>query len=119
MREEPDLLLAKYGAGSLRPAWEDRSQSGPSPLNHYPWIQAKAALDRLLVVEDGSPFDGVILEYTNPLNGGPVMSTMACYVQVLRPKQRTQAHRHSLCTIYHVIEGEGATIVDGERLEWE
>ena len=37
----------------------------------------------------GSPFDGVILEYTNPLTGGPTMPTIACYIQLLRPGEHT------------------------------
>jgi len=67
----------------------------------------------------GSPFDCVILEYTNPLTGGPAMPTIACYVQVLRPGQHTEAHRHVCCTNYHVIEGSGYSLVGGKRLEWE
>jgi gentisate 1,2-dioxygenase len=46
------------------------------------------------------------------------MPTIGCYVQMLRPGERTAAHRHTATTIYHVIEGEGATIADGRRLEW-
>jgi gentisate 1,2-dioxygenase len=87
-------------------------------LWRYPWSQTKAALDRIAAVESGSPYDGVILEYTNPHNGGPVMPTIACYVQVLRPGEHTEAHRHTPSTVYHVIEGQGATVVDGERLSW-
>jgi gentisate 1,2-dioxygenase len=117
-KEDPDISLAKYGSGSLRPAWE-APQDDNSPLWHYPWSQTKAALDRLAAAETGSPADGVILEYSNPATGGPVMPTIACYVQVLRPGRRTLRHRHTNSTVYHVIEGQGATIVDGKRLDWE
>ncbi len=90
-----------------------------SPLWHYPWSQARAALERMATEHAGSPFDGVILEYTNPLTGGPTMTTIACYVQMLRPGQHTEAHRHVCCTNYHVIEGSGYSLVGGERLGWE
>ncbi len=116
--EDVDISLAKYGAGALRPAWGDAPSKDHSPLMHYPWTTAKAALDRLAVSETGSEFDDVILEYTDPTTGGPVMPTMACYVQRLRPGKRTAAHRHTPNTVYHVIEGQGCTIVDGQRLEW-
>jgi gentisate 1,2-dioxygenase len=115
--EEADLSFAKYGAGFLRPAWEDRS-SPNSPLPHYPWVQTKAALDRLALSGSGSPFDDVIMAYTNPATGGPVMPTIGCYVQTLRPGSRTSPHRHTNSTVYHVIEGQGTTTVDGTRLEW-
>jgi gentisate 1,2-dioxygenase len=47
------------------------------------------------------------------------MPTIACYVQVLKPGQHLASHRHTSSTVYHVIEGQGATIVDGERLSWD
>jgi gentisate 1,2-dioxygenase len=115
--EEADLSLTKYGAGSLRPAWETPT-SLSSPLPHYPWLQTKAALDRLASTDAGSPYDDVILEYTNPATGGPVMPTIGCFVQLLRPGRHAQAHRHTGGTVYHVIEGQGSTIVDGVKLEW-
>ena len=40
-------------------------------------------------------------------------------VQMLRPGQHTEAHRHVCCTNYHVIEGAGYSLVGGERLAWE
>jgi gentisate 1,2-dioxygenase len=116
--EEMDVSTARYGAGGLRPAWGETEALPHSPLMHYPWPQTKATLDRLALSEAGSPHDGVIMEYTNPVTGGPVMPTMACYVQLLKPGRRTEAHRHTSTTIYHVIGGEGASIVDGKRLEW-
>lgn len=117
-KEEVDASLMKYGSGALRPAWES-PDDGNSPLWHYPWSQTKAALDRLAESEAGSPQDGVILQYTNPATGGPVMPTIACYVQVLQPGQRTQAHRHTSSTVYHVVEGRGATVAGGQRMEWD
>src|SRR5438552_11987513 len=114
-QEDVDLSFAKYGAGALLPAWET-PKNHASPLNHYPWTQAKAALDRLLTADAGSPYDGVILQYSNPVTGGPVMPTIGCYVQALRPGRRTQAHRHTSSTVYHVIGGQGTTVVNGSRL---
>jgi gentisate 1,2-dioxygenase len=116
--EAVDRSLDAYGAGGLRPAWEGRPRTAYSPLMHYPYAQVRPALERLMATTAGSPFDGVIMEYTNPVTGGPVMPTIGCYVQMLRPGERTQAHRHTGTTLYHVIEGEGTTIVDGKRLEW-
>ena len=92
--EPHDSSQAKYGAGTLRPAWEEQPGSH-SPLMRYPWEQAWAALQRLAPQVDGSPFDGVIMEYTNPNTGGPVMPTIACHIQMLRPGEATKAHRHT------------------------
>jgi len=86
--EGADGNVAKYGAGGLRPAWETPGGKY-SPLWHYPFTQARAALEKLAAEQPGSPFDGVILEYTNPATGGPAMPTIGCYVQVLRPGDHT------------------------------
>ncbi len=112
-----DSSLTAYGSGALRPAWE-KPDSAHSPLMHYPWDKTWAALQGLAPVADGSPFDGVVLEYTNPNTGGPVMPTMGCNCQLLRPGEATKAHRHTASVIYHVVEGEGYSIVDGQRLDW-
>jgi len=55
----------------------------------------------------------------NPVTGGPAMPTIGCYVQLLRPGEHTQAHRHTSSAAFHVIEGSGYAVVDGQRLDWE
>ena len=90
----------------------------PSPW-HYPFAQARAALEQLAAEPTASPFDGVIMEYTNPVTGGPTMPTIACFIQRLRPGEHTRAHRHVCCTNYHVVEGAGYSVVGGRQLDWE
>jgi gentisate 1,2-dioxygenase len=112
------LAQSKYGSGPLRPAWEEPASEQPA-LMHYPWSTTRHTLQALAGVAEGSPFDGIIMEYTNPSTGGPVMRTMACFVQLLEPGEHTSAHRHTSNTIYHVVEGRGCSIVQGQSLEWE
>lgn len=113
-----DTGSIRYGGRALLPRW-DAHDRRHSPLMHYPWDEARSALVRLAEMSEGSAADGVILEYTNPLTGGSVMPTIACHIQILRPGERTLAHRHSASAIYHVAEGHGASIVAGQRLDWE
>jgi gentisate 1,2-dioxygenase len=108
----------KYGAGALRPAWDSHAARS-SPLMHYPWEATRQALLELDGLAEGSPYDGLIMEYTNPLDGGTVMPTLSCYMQMLRPGERTQGHRHTSSAVYHVVEGRGCSMVGGEILEWE
>ena len=61
---EPDRLVADpLRGGTLRPSWET-SGAAHSPLMHYPWKQTWETLQRLAPEVDGSPYDGVIMEYT-------------------------------------------------------
>jgi gentisate 1,2-dioxygenase len=118
LSESRGLSQTKYGGGALRPAWESYP-TRHSPLMHWAWAETKEVVQRLAAVTQGSSHDGVIMEYTNPVDGGPVMPTMACFVQMLRPGERTQAHRHTSSAIYHVVEGRGCSMVGGQILEWE
>lgn len=116
--EARGLSQTKYGAGPLRPAWEHH-EARYSPLMHYPWPETKKALVSLAGMAEGSPFDGIIMEYSNPVTGGPVMPTMGCYVQMLRPGERTRAHKHTSSAVYHVVEGRGRSAIGGQELEWD
>jgi gentisate 1,2-dioxygenase len=109
----------QYGTGGLRPPGEALPATRYSPRWHYPLSEARTALERLAAEAPGNTAEGVILEYTNPLTGSPVMPTIACYIQLLRPGEHTRAHRQVCCTNYHVIEGSGYSLVGDRRLDWE
>jgi gentisate 1,2-dioxygenase len=108
--------VLKYGVGQLRPAWEE-PQRKYSPLSTYKWTDTERALENLAQVE-ADPFDDVVLEFTNPHTGGPVMSTFTCWVQLLRPGAATSAHRHTGSSVYLAFEGRGTTVIDGARFDW-
>jgi gentisate 1,2-dioxygenase len=103
--------------GALRPAWV-RQHSIQPPAYCYKWEDTERTL-KSVGERPGDPFDAILLEYVNPLTGGPTLPTMSCQIQMLRPAEKTQAHRQTSCKIYHVYRGKGATIIDGERYEWE
>ncbi len=105
-----------HGHAHISPTWvKEKSQS--SPLLLYSWDQTREALDALRDHE-GSAFDGVLLEYRHPQTGGPVLPTMACMVQLLRPGERAKSHRHTGSAVYYVVNGAGATIIDGQQFKW-
>jgi gentisate 1,2-dioxygenase len=109
-----------YGTSGLVPAYqtEPRGQGHGTPKFVYRWADTVGALDRLKD-DPGSPFDGVILRYANPVNGRPTTDTMDFTVQRLRPGQRTESHRHTSSTVYCCLEGAGSTEVDDTVLEWQ
>ena len=113
-----DLSLRLYGAGSLRPTWV-KHDALHSPLLNYKFAQTYAALRSIAERSEGSPYDGVSVEYANPLTGGPALTTIACFASLLGTGQQTQAHRHTGGTIYHVIQGRGESVIAGKRYRWE
>lgn len=112
-----DLSSRQFIHGRLNPAWNmERTES--SPIGNYPWTETERAFDAIADRAEGSEVDGVVLEYTNPWTGGPVLPTMSCRIQRLRPDFRGAAQRHTPGKIFHVRSGQGQTIVDGGHLEW-
>ena len=105
-----------HGHTHLSPTWvKEKLQS--SPLLLYSWDRTLEALNALRDHE-GSLFDGIALEYRHPQTGGSILPTMACWAQLLRPGEATKTHRHTGSAVYHVVQGEGTTVINGQRFTW-
>jgi len=92
----------------------------PLPSMRYPWTETKAALSALQESEVApDPYDGQQLMFASPVDNGPTLPTIAWQVQQLAPRQSTLAHRHNSTTYYCVFEGEGTTVIEGERIDWQ
>ncbi|WP_042884259.1 cupin domain-containing protein [Cupriavidus necator] len=112
-----DDMPAIWGGKGLRP--HEGNWSKPySPLYKYEWAPTYEALVRHSKVTDGSPFDGVLMHYVNPVTGGPVMPTIGASMQLLRPGEATRAHRHTGSFIYQVAKGSGYSVINGQRFDW-
>ena len=107
-----------YGAPGLLPAG-DRWDHAYSPLMRFAWGPTYEALQNFARVSEGSPYDGIIMRYTNPKTGGEPMLTMGAHMQMLRPAEQTKAHRHTGNVIYQVAKGEGYSVVGGRRFDWQ
>ena len=112
-----DDTTATWGGVALRPQASGWTKPY-SPLFKYEWEPTYEALRHYARVTAGSPYDGVLLEYVNPMTGGPVMPTIGASVQLLRPGEHTKAHRHTGSFIYQVAKGSGYSIIEGRRYDW-
>ncbi len=113
-------LVRMLEAGFYEEHPQERQEFG-APVNfsqwHYPMAEMRAALEA--AARTGGEDDAIVLEYKNRVTGGPVMTTIACHMQMLRPGEKTRAWRRVCRTNYHVVEGAGYSVVGGERLDWE
>ncbi|MDH6120398.1 gentisate 1,2-dioxygenase [Kitasatospora sp. GAS204A] len=110
--------VLSYG-GNLLPYGAEKWTRPYSPLLAWPWEPTYQALLDLARAAEGSPYDGVIMEYTNPVTGGSVMPTMGAHIQLLRPGQATAAHRHTGSVVYTVAKGRGSSVIAGQRFDWQ
>ncbi|MGE0736467.1 MAG: cupin domain-containing protein [Alphaproteobacteria bacterium] len=119
IREPSDHSTNLYGTGGLVPLFvsHQRGTTVHSPKFVYRWSETRRALERLRDYA-GSPYDGIIMEYTDPATGQSVMPSMSYRSQMLRPGEHTKAHRHMSSTAYCVLEGNGYTLVGDKRLDW-
>jgi gentisate 1,2-dioxygenase len=87
---------------------------------HYKWRDTEPALRELAKTPAArNRYDGYLLEYRNPVNGGSTMTTIQCAVQLLPANEETQSHRHTSTVMYHVFRGQGATQIGEQRFEWQ
>jgi gentisate 1,2-dioxygenase len=114
--DAPYQAIGRRGGSASRGA--PGSTEVPRPPARYAWSETVAALRALKEREPADPYEGFHLMFTSPVDGGPTLPTMAWHVQLLPSAFRTKAHRHNSTTWYHVYDGAGETLVEGEGLEW-
>jgi len=111
-----DRSFREFGSGIMRPPGAKHARLA-SPVLAYGRDRALAALEQAAGL-DPDPFDDVILEYQNPLTGGPALPTLGTALQMLRPGVRTRAHRHTGSTVYYAVRGRGRMEVDDQDFDW-
>ena len=67
---------------------------------------------------DGDPYEALMVEYVDPMTGGPVFKTITFFVQMLRPGEKTQPLKQTASLLVAPFEGFGYSIVDGKRFDW-
>ncbi len=113
-----DDSLRRFGTGSLLPHWMGRQDAPYSPLFAYKFPATKEALYRLTDYS-ASPTEGYALTFSNPFTGGPVMPTISASMHLLTAGLHTQAKRNMTNTLYHVAQGRGHSVLNGQRFDWE
>ncbi|MDA4848523.1 cupin domain-containing protein [Hoeflea poritis] len=112
----PQASFSEYGSGIMRPTYPSRLER-PNPLLAYPKARMEDAIHNAAMLEP-DPHDDTILEFSNPLTGGPANPTIGTFFQRLRPGISLKPHRHTGSSVYHVVRGNGQTVVDDDVFEW-
>jgi gentisate 1,2-dioxygenase len=109
-----------YSQGGIKPAFVNHQRGvgrAPAPLFHYRGTDVIEMLHGLSK-EKGDPYEGIKVDFVNPVTGEPVFKTLNYSAQLLRPGEETELKRETAGTYYVVIEGTGVTEVGGKRFEW-
>ena len=95
-----------------------RGTGNASPMYIYRWDYTREFLEEMKS-QDGSPYDGIMLEYTDPTTGGPVYPTMTFLAQLLRPGEKTVPIRQTASLICSILEGSGRSVVGDKTFDWD
>jgi gentisate 1,2-dioxygenase len=119
--EEPgEISQEKHSQESL-PSLLFRPGTGNAPQlaqpYRYPWKETLKAL-QARAKDAVDPYHGRLLEYVNPLTGGPALPTIKCQIQVLPPKFNGKLRRSTASAIAFVVEGEGRTVFGDKEIAW-
>ena len=105
------------GDGSIPGPFEGNKE--PTPPYRFKWSETLETLRQREENDEPDPYDGHSLAYVNPASGRPpLFPTMSFRTQLMNDGP-TDAHFHNSTEVYFVIEGEGATHVEDEALEWD
>ena len=113
----PDQSWRAYGSGLMRPPRTGPAPAAVNPLLVYPAQRTTEALESASGLPS-DPHEDVVLEYQNPIDGGPAMTVLAMKRFKLRPGFQGRARRRTGSTLLYVMEGTGRTVVAGNTFDW-
>ena len=99
-----------------------RSAGARATDDPRPWRYAWSDMERQIAAGAGEapdPRRGRVIDYVNPLNGGPVLATIHVAAQVLPPGFEGKFHRETASNMSLVARGEGRTIFADGEMDWE
>lgn len=114
---QADRSQRQYRRAGLVPYQSLNTTREEYPLCRYPWKEVRQALDEMLVhiTEE----EVALLAYVNPETGQECMPILGFSALALRPGETYRPNRRSASQVFHVIEGYGDAIVDGEEMAWK
>jgi len=119
-RFSTDYSQKTYGYGGLMPRFAGSKRRGAgfsSPMFVYRWEMVRELLNKHKDHE-GDAHDGLLVEYIDPNSGQPVFKTITFFAQMLHPGEKTLPVKMTSSLLVSPFEGQGYSIVNGERFDW-
>lgn len=102
-----DPVVHSYGPGLLhhQTLLPEHVPASKNPLLYYPYVRARQSLQNLLDAKAGNEYDGVLMEYINPVTAGPTFPTMNTAIRMVPGKSRLEARHRTENIIFITMEG--------------
>lgn len=114
-RNRPDASMVEYSAAGLTPTRQRDQKARRYPMMRFPWQRTEAAL-RQLAAYGGEEIAEV--DFTNPETGDDVLPTMGFTAMMIEKGKKSAPPKRSTSAVFHVVRGEGETVIDGETISW-
>lgn len=113
-----DYSTRIYHEGGFMPRFVShyRGTGAASPMFVYRWEQMEALLDKHSDW-DGSPYEGIVVEYVDPTSGGPIFKTMTFFMQMLRPGEKTLPVRQTASLLVSPFKGKVTATVAEQKFD--
>ncbi len=115
-RNRPDASMLEFSEAGLLPPRSAGALRTKYPQLRYPWEKTAAALARLKTFADAN--EPIELDYVNPETGEPCLPTMGFTAMLLRAGDVYEPPLKSTSGVFHVVDGEGVSHVDGTEIAW-
>ena len=114
-RFSPDYSRKIYGTGgaTARFVSHARGVGASSPMYVYRYDMMREVLERN---RDAESLEGLVVEYTDPIRGGPVFKTMTFFLQMLRPGEKTAPISQNASLLISPLEGRAICRVDDQHV---
>lgn len=106
----PDGAFLKGGVVPV----ESGTELPYSPMFRYPWTATLETFTATPASRDGSKR----VRYTNPMDGGPVITTLDSYAWEIRKDQATAPFRTTANAVFLAVDGAGVSQVGDKTIEW-
>lgn len=94
-------------------------REGSNPRLSCPMARAEAALARVAAEGASDPHADLVLDYQGKLAGELAFPNLGLQLVKLRPGFAGRPRRQVASVLYHVVRGEGTTLVGDRRYEWK
>ncbi|MEX0317074.1 MAG: cupin domain-containing protein [Ruegeria sp.] len=113
-RNRPDASQVEYRAAGLAPTRRPGQRPRRYPMLRYPWTRTEAALRQVTIYGEGV----AELDYINPETGEDVLPALGFTAMMLQAGQTHAPPLRSSSFAFHVVRGEGETVVNGKVIQW-
>ncbi|TDF64003.1 gentisate 1,2-dioxygenase [Cupriavidus sp. L7L] len=107
--------LARYGTGLMPVGYQASTMN--SPVFNYPYARTREALFALPRAGAPDPHAGYLMRYTNPVDGGWAMPTIATMIRLLPSGFATLPYRSTDSIVFVCVEGSGHVTIGDQQLE--